>query len=201
MPCSQQTFKYDIKPIDFISNTIELYDEDFHNKIDESFYTFDISNNSYTYIEETYSNKYWSIPRIYLGNMIKSYGGRLEYELRVDSRGRFIRKEDIIVENVDGRKIYWQSNSDLSDFNVSFDEKENWFSEDGSRANKADIMSILANVDRILIRASQFLPFETSSITNLVLFSTSETPTYPEDGNAIEVCTCPRGYLGTSCEV
>lgn len=57
-------------------------------------------------VPEQRETLYWSLPSIFTGNKIKSYGGKLEYNQKYTSSGRFIPDRDIILIG-NGVTLYW----------------------------------------------------------------------------------------------
>jgi len=83
-------------------------------------------------------------------------------------------------------------------------EDEQWTTQErGSArpATRSDFMTVLSNLEHILILATPKIPTERTSISNVILESavTTRTPgaTHASD---IELCQCPPGYTGNSCE-
>jgi hypothetical protein len=64
----------------------------------------------YTFRPSTTERWYWSLPRTYTGNKIKSYGGRLEFTQRYTQRPQavYVPDRDIIIIG-NGVTIYWSN--------------------------------------------------------------------------------------------
>jgi hypothetical protein len=68
-------------------------------------------------------------------------------------------------------------------------------------ASRADLLTVLSDVQAILVRASLSSQTRSSHISDVSL--DTAVPQYTEQGLVTEVenCHCPPGYRGTSCEV
>jgi len=68
-------------------------------------------------------------------------------------------------------------------------------------ASRADMLTVLSDVEAILVRASHSPQTRNTYISDVSL--DTAVPQYTEQGLVTEVenCHCPPGYRGTSCEV
>ncbi|PIO37467.1 hypothetical protein AB205_0171200, partial [Aquarana catesbeiana] len=139
---------------------------------------------------------YWEAPSSYLGNKLTSYGGFLRYTVSYD----------IPVESLDGELVY---NVDLvmqpyEEYTAEIKLlPENFLDFYTKRPVDRDrLMTVLANINRLLIRATY--NNAKSAVTRLssVTLDTA-TPNVIDLLPAVQVenCECPPGYAGTSCEV
>ncbi|XP_017851563.1 basement membrane-specific heparan sulfate proteoglycan core protein isoform X4 [Drosophila busckii] len=202
--CSSASLYRQLIPVDFIDSKPLITDED-GVEMDKST-EFDIINNMYIYAYPSYSIKYWSLRGKVLGNKLNSYGGELQYTLLVESNGQFQPGSDVILIG-NGIRLIWSrpsEDSHLNDYRVRLHETDQWRRKDrGSieMATRNDFMTVLANLEHILIRANPKIPTERSSIANVILESSIDVQA-PGSRHAvdIEVCKCPAGYTGNSCE-
>lgn len=67
-------------------------------------------------------------------------------------------------------------------------------------ASREEILMVLANIDSILIRATQSSNTLTTRLSDIALDTGVDTNTGKPRASNIEVCRCPEGYRGTSCE-
>lgn len=67
-------------------------------------------------------------------------------------------------------------------------------------ASREDILTALASIDAILIRAQQSSDTESSYLSDITLDTAVEQYTGQAKTSEVEVCRCPPGYRGTSCE-
>ncbi|XP_040920197.1 laminin subunit alpha-2 isoform X3 [Toxotes jaculatrix] len=155
---------------------------------------------------------YWNAPGLYLGNKLSAYGGIVVYTVSytTDQQDqmalRVTSEPDLIIEGggmkiVDrrfGQPLYPPSPST----NHIVLLPENFLVSDTAQLiSRRDFLSVLANVTRVMVRASYST--EPSAVYRLHSFSMQvANPTAREDrrASAVEMCSCPPGYAGTSCE-
>ncbi|XP_070144253.1 basement membrane-specific heparan sulfate proteoglycan core protein isoform X4 [Drosophila kikkawai] len=195
-------------PVDFILTPPLLTDEngDIEGDVSQDL-RHDLATNMYTYSHLTYLPKYWSLRGSLLGNQLLAYGGLLQYRLVVESYGTYQPGYDVILSG-NGLKLIWSrsdGDSEAEAYSVRLHEDENWQRKDrGSArpASRSDFMSVLSNLEAILIRATPKVPTERTSIGDIIL-ETAVSVAMPGAIHAadIEVCQCPPAYTGNSCEV
>ncbi|XP_053952208.1 basement membrane-specific heparan sulfate proteoglycan core protein isoform X5 [Anastrepha ludens] len=203
--CNSASLYRQLIPVDFISSQPLITDGE-GNIVDTENLSFDLPTNMYTYSFTSYTEKYWSLRGSVLGNQLYSYGGHLSYALDVDSYGHYEPGTDVILIG-NGMKLLWSRSSDEqedTEYRVRLHEDENWLRNERGhsvRASRLDIMSVLANLEHILIRATPKIPTTRTSIRDVILESAVEHRT-PDAQLAVEVevCSCPAGYSGNSCE-
>ncbi|XP_021927336.1 basement membrane-specific heparan sulfate proteoglycan core protein isoform X6 [Zootermopsis nevadensis] len=153
---------------------------------------------------------FWSLPPAFTGNRITSYGGNLTVTqlYRTLPGASYSSDTDIIIYG-SGISIYW-TNIDqiIPDRAVAFSVPlvENfWRRLDqvaGQKvASRADLLTVLSDVEAILVRASHSSQTRSTYISDVSL--DTAVPQYTEQGLVTEVenCHCPPGYRGTSCEL
>uniref|UniRef100_A0A671KB74 Laminin subunit alpha-2-like n=1 Tax=Sinocyclocheilus anshuiensis TaxID=1608454 RepID=A0A671KB74_9TELE len=154
---------------------------------------------------------YWSAPSAYLHKKLLAYGGRLVYSLSYDTESkddpvRIISAPDVIIEGSGLRMIDNSSGVAVYPFSTAerrIDLLPESFLHHASRlpVSKRDFHSVLNNIERLLLRASYAQ--EHSAIYRLGRVSMSVAAEGSGSGvqaRAVEVCQCPPGYDGTSCE-
>ncbi|XP_075155748.1 terribly reduced optic lobes isoform X13 [Haematobia irritans] len=203
--CRSASLYRQLIPVDFLSNK-PLYTDEEGLVADTENLSFDIARNEYTYSYTSYTPKYWSLRGSVLGNQLYSYGGELSYQLNVDSYGHYEPGNDVILIG-NGMKLIWSrpaSEQENTEYSIRLHEDENWHTiQRGAmeRASRVDFMNVLSNLEHILIRATPKIPTTRTAISDVILESAVETPqpgaTHAVD---IELCTCPPGYTGSSCE-
>ena len=67
------------------------------------------------------------------------------------------------------------------------------------RASRTDLMRVLSNLEAILVRASHSEGMTATYISDIALDTAADNINGPR-ATQVEVCACPRGYSGTSCE-
>jgi hypothetical protein len=213
--CREGNFFYEQIPV-FIEperHGFTLTDQYQTQRVDNGFQVNTFVNEiGYTFRPSTTERWYWSLPRTYTGNKIKSYGGRLEFTQRYTQRPQavYVPDRDIIIIG-NGVTIYWSNpQAQIPDVankvSVVLNPSANWQRLDGNQgpslASREDIMTVLANIDVILIRAQQSSDTESGYISDITLDTAIEQNTLSPQPQAIEVevCRCPQGYQGSSCE-
>lgn len=80
----------------------------------------------------------------------------------------------------------------------------NWFRNEQNGglkpASREDILIVLANIDSILIRATPSSDTGTAYLSDIALDTAVEQYTGKPRATSVEVCKCPVGYRGSSCE-
>ncbi|XP_051970169.1 laminin subunit alpha-1 [Xyrauchen texanus] len=157
---------------------------------------------------------YWRLPQQYHGNKLLSYGGKLFYtvaffalegyglanhEPQVLMRGGHLRKLVIYTD------IPAPENSVRTTQEVPLTEhKWKYFNSVSDKAvSHADFMSVLSNVEYIIIKASYGSGLQQSRICNISMETALEADEVPQGGETarlVETCECPRGYAGLSCQ-
>nr|XP_051711301.1 laminin subunit alpha-2 isoform X4 [Oryctolagus cuniculus] len=154
---------------------------------------------------------YWSAPAPYLGNKLPAAGGQLTFTISYDLEEE---EEDIerilqlmiILEGNDLRistaqeEVYLQPSEEHVHTLLL---KEESFGRHGTHfpVSRREFMTVLANVERILIQITY--SFVMDAIFRLSSVNLESAVPYPTDANvaaAVEVCQCPPGYSGSSCE-
>uniref|UniRef100_A0A8C1YKN0 Laminin subunit alpha 2 n=1 Tax=Cyprinus carpio TaxID=7962 RepID=A0A8C1YKN0_CYPCA len=152
---------------------------------------------------------YWSAPSAYLHKKLLAYGGRLEYSLSYDTESkddpvRIISAPDVIIEVC----LMIDSSSGVAVYPFSTAERRidllpESFLHQASRlpVSKRDFHSVLNNIERLLLRASYAQEHSAIYRYTAVLMSVAtEGSGSGVQARAVEVCQCPPGYDGTSCE-
>ncbi|KAM4601168.1 laminin subunit alpha-2 [Polymixia lowei] len=159
------------------------------------------------------SSYYWSAPELYLGNKLSAYGGSLVYTVsyttdqQQQTAVRVTSQPDLIIEGggikmIDrrfGQPVYPSSPSTN---HVALLPENFLASETGQPISRRDFLSVLANVTGVLVRASYST--DPSAVYRLHAFSmevSSPSARGEKRSSAVEICSCPAGYAGTSCEM
>uniref|UniRef100_A0A8C3RNL2 Laminin subunit alpha 2 n=1 Tax=Chelydra serpentina TaxID=8475 RepID=A0A8C3RNL2_CHESE len=150
---------------------------------------------------------YWSAPSPYLGNKITAAGGHLKFTVSYDLTGQeeavqTILQSDIILEGAGLRISTSKEGIHLQPFEEHTEEvvlKPDLFTVHGtdSPVSKREFMTVLANIKRLLIRAtySYGMDSHTNCLTNLFSFLQSCWPRHRRVnatifGGICEPCTC-----------
>lgn len=93
----------------------------------------------------------------------------------------------------------------LQKVSVPLHPSANWHRRDQNRetkpASREDILIVLANIDWILIRATQSSDTANAYLSDITLDTAVKQYTTLGRAVGVEVCNCPPGYRGTSCEL
>lgn len=155
---------------------------------------------------------YWLAPKEYRGNRLTSYGGKLDYAItfikgRGDLSGSYTADVDVILEGGGirigkGERFFRES----TPHHLSVPLQEHgWYHVSlngifGETVTKENFMTILANVEKLMIRGT----YHTRQLeSRLMMVAMSHADERGKDGvrvNAVERCSCPDGYSGLSCE-
>ncbi|XP_076014482.1 laminin subunit alpha-1 [Genypterus blacodes] len=160
---------------------------------------------------------YWRLPRQFESSQLLSYGGLLSYvvtfyaedgiglanqEPQVMMRGGILRKLVIYTDMVA------PSNGIRTQHDISLTEhKWKYFNSVSDKAvSRSDFMSVLSNIQYVIIKASYGSRLQQSRILNITMETAVEAEEVEgsegERGVArlIESCDCPPGYAGLSCQ-
>ncbi|XP_006885094.1 PREDICTED: laminin subunit alpha-2-like [Elephantulus edwardii] len=155
---------------------------------------------------------YWSAPAAYLGNKLTAAGGQLtftiSYDLEEEENDTERTLQFMIILEGSGLKIntaqdevYLQPSEEHISV-LSF--KEELFTIHGTNVpvSRKEFMTVLASLKRLLIQTTYSLGMD--AIFRLSAVTLESAVPYATDGgiiaNAVEVCQCPPGYSGSSCE-
>ncbi|XP_055037654.2 laminin subunit alpha-1 [Misgurnus anguillicaudatus] len=156
---------------------------------------------------------YWRLPRQYHGNKLLSYGGILSYtaaffardgvglanhEPQVLMRGGHLRKLVIYTD------VPAPENGIRTRHEVPLTEhKWKYFNSVSEKAvSHMDFMSVLSNVEYIIIKASYGTGLQQSRISNISMETAVDADEFDggEIARLVEMCECPLGYAGLSCQ-
>lgn len=87
---------------------------------------------------------------------------------------------------------------------VAIHPNSRWTRIDENRAprpaSREDILMALANIDAILVRATPSANTVATHLSDITLDTAVDTYTGQAKASNVEICRCPPGYRGTSCE-
>ncbi|XP_062292940.1 laminin subunit alpha-2 [Scomber scombrus] len=155
---------------------------------------------------------YWNAPGLFLGNKLSAYGGGVVYTVSytIDQREqiaiRVTSEPDLIIEGggfkiIDrryGQPVYPSSPSTN---HIALLPENFLSSETKEPISRRDFLSVLANVSSVMVRASYST--DLSAVYRLHLFSmqvANPSASGQSTASAVEICSCPPGYAGNSCE-
>ncbi|XP_072011491.1 basement membrane-specific heparan sulfate proteoglycan core protein isoform X5 [Engystomops pustulosus] len=147
---------------------------------------------------------YWSLPKVFLGDKVTSYGGTLRYTLTYTSgiRGSPLPDADVQITGNDITLVAYQTElrpRESKTFEIAFRESQ-WKRPDGQQATREHLMMVLADLDEILIRASYSTDMISAGITGVSMEAAGPSYTSLPQALEVEECRCPPGYRGLSCQ-
>ncbi|XP_015413308.1 PREDICTED: laminin subunit alpha-2 isoform X1 [Myotis davidii] len=158
---------------------------------------------------------FWSAPAPYLGNKLTAAGGQLTFTISYDLEEEEEEEEEktarvlqlmIILEGKDLRISTAHEEVELRPSEDHIHElplKEGSFTIHGTDfpVSRKEFMTVLVDLKRILIQITDSLGVD--AIYRLSSVGLDSAVPYHTDGgfaSAVEVCQCPPGYTGSSCE-
>ncbi|KAJ8669684.1 hypothetical protein QAD02_000943, partial [Eretmocerus hayati] len=174
--------------------------------------------------EVEYRSPYWLAPKIYAGNHLSSYGSNLSVLvswiiMRGDTSGKPTSEPDVVLIGKNGMRIAYGDESHPGQeakievpllerdwyhvhirpdtmHSSSHSHKKNYR---GNSVTRQQMLSVLSDLKYVLIRAQYHTEQIEGSIKSLVL-PVGEISTEYGKESLVEVCSCPLGYSGLSCE-
>ena len=168
---------------------------------------------------------YWIAPKTYHGNRLGSYGGKLTYSIMWDEEKKDkvfnngferLNTDPDITLSGGGISIGWVSKDHStvnSNITIEVTLMESDFYNQGTKTqiSREEMLTVLKDLDDIKIKASYPVAVSEIMIQNVRLqdidLDDQLAPGYsPEEAkpfsysSRVEVCTCPEGHYGTSCE-
>lgn len=147
---------------------------------------------------------YWSLPPRFLGNQLPSYNGFLNFTVENEAYGGYQPDQDVIIRG-NGITLFWmRGNPDERVTTARLRETEWQTSErtGGPKvASRAELLTVLSNLESILIRATVREGASEAHISDVSLDTAVPQNTGQDPVPDVETCRCPEGYTGSSCEV
>ncbi|KAM9261102.1 laminin subunit alpha-2 [Cariama cristata] len=154
---------------------------------------------------------YWSAPSSYLGNKVAAAGGHLKFTVSYDfteedETVHLMVQSDVIIEGGGLRISTPEGGIHLQPYEEHTEEivlKPESFSVHGTDVpvSRREFMTVLADVKRILIRATYSNGMNAIyRLRSVSIEAADHTSTGRKVASAVELCDCPPGYDGTSCE-
>ncbi|XP_050453317.1 basement membrane-specific heparan sulfate proteoglycan core protein isoform X8 [Cataglyphis hispanica] len=163
----------------------------------------------YRYPDSRSRRLFWSLPSVFTGNKVKSYGGNLTLTQHITAYpgAQSYKDQDILLIG-NGITLFWTNPTELQPdipltYSVPLKENE-WkrLTTEGPRsASRTDLMIVLSNLEAILVRASHSERMTATYISDISMDTAVENLTGERRATQIEACRCPTGYTGTSCEI
>uniref|UniRef100_A0A672UXB2 Laminin subunit alpha-2 n=1 Tax=Strigops habroptila TaxID=2489341 RepID=A0A672UXB2_STRHB len=146
---------------------------------------------------------YWSAPSSYLGNKVAAAGGHLKFTVSYD----FTKEEETVQLMGGGLRIstpkggiHLQPSEEHTEEIVLKPESFSVYGTDVP-VSRREFMTLLANVKRILLRATYSNGMNAIyRLRSVSIEAADHTSAGRKVASAVELCDCPPGYDGTSCE-
>ncbi|EPQ08178.1 Laminin subunit alpha-1 [Myotis brandtii] len=157
---------------------------------------------------------YWRLPEQFQGDQLLAYGGKLKYSVAFYSSngmGTFNLEPQVLIRGGRTRKQVIYMDAPAPENGVRQEQeaemKENYWKYFNSVSEKpvtrSDFMSVLSNIEYILIKASYGQGLQQSRISDISLEvgrKADELPPGREAASLLEKCLCPPGTAGFSCQ-
>ncbi|XP_066538803.1 laminin subunit alpha-1 [Hoplias malabaricus] len=157
---------------------------------------------------------YWRLPQHFQGSKLLSYGGELSYSMlfaALDGSGLSNHEPQVLMRGGHLKKLVIYTDMPAPENGVRTtqrisltEHKWKYFNAVSEKAvSHADFLSILSNVEYIIIKASYGTDLQQSRISNISMETAVEADEAPEStkvARLVEACECPPGYAGLSCQ-
>ncbi|XP_006164208.1 laminin subunit alpha-1 [Tupaia chinensis] len=157
---------------------------------------------------------YWRLPKIFQGDQLMAYGGKLKYTIAFyssDGVGTYNFEPQVLIKGGRIRKQVIYMDAPAPENGVRQEQevamKENFWKYFNSVSEKpvtrSDFMSVLSNIEYILIKASYGQGLQQSRISGISLeVGRKAEALHPkrEVASLLENCLCPPGTAGFSCQ-
>uniref|UniRef100_A0A6J0SY58 Laminin subunit alpha-3 n=1 Tax=Pogona vitticeps TaxID=103695 RepID=A0A6J0SY58_9SAUR len=201
------TNKSKIKFVDMRNWLLEAVDSGMNIPV-----TFNPSSNSVVAdvqeLPPSVSSLYWVAPSSYLGEKLSSYGGYLTYQVKsfgLPSEGMTLleKRPDVQLTGQQMKIIYVDPNSPLPDKHyyrsVQLLEGNFRHASNNSLVSREELMIVLSRLEGLRIRGLYFTESQRLSLGEVGLEETTNTGN-GDVAYAVEICSCPPGYMGDSCQ-
>ncbi|XP_060518138.1 basement membrane-specific heparan sulfate proteoglycan core protein isoform X3 [Cylas formicarius] len=210
--CSESNFYVEQIPVTILEDHgFTLTDQYYRQRIASGFNLNPSLNEiGFNFAPSQRERMYWSLPSIFTGNKLKSYGGKLEFMQRYLDfpHATYVPDKDVIITG-NSVVVYWTNPQDLrpeivNSVSIRLHPSAGWYRLDQNRAprpaSREDLLIVLANIETILVRATLSTDTSSTYLSDITLDTAVDINTGKPRASTIEVCRCPQGYRGTSCE-
>uniref|UniRef100_A0A914WHN0 Basement membrane-specific heparan sulfate proteoglycan core protein n=1 Tax=Plectus sambesii TaxID=2011161 RepID=A0A914WHN0_9BILA len=146
---------------------------------------------------------YWKLAEPFTGNKVTAYGGYIKYVFRYSGTGSPNSEPDVILRGNDITLHYIHRDPSRTDQDNTVEItmfEDRWQRVDGQPATREHLLMTLADLDTFLIKMSYVDRTESSSLLRVEMQYANERDSGLARASAVEMCRCPPGYIGTSCE-
>uniref|UniRef100_A0A158R3R0 Basement membrane proteoglycan n=1 Tax=Syphacia muris TaxID=451379 RepID=A0A158R3R0_9BILA len=152
---------------------------------------------------------YWKLPQRFLGNKVSitAYGGKMTFQLRFSCSGRINNEPLVVIKGNGMTLVYRPQNPETTfvtdeAFNITVNTYEtNYYHLNGQRSTREELMMTLVDLDAYLIRATHCFGQQVTSLGDVTWEVAVNRITNGGMALEVEMCNCPPGYIGTSCEM
>jgi hypothetical protein len=177
-----------------------------------------IQNNKleFNQYDDEYKNQelYFIAPNKFKGNKLTSYGGNLTFKIHFEGSSQInerTKKLSVRLIGV-GTDFIYHSYSNFGPYKESkivilLREESFRRFDDDTPIERYEFLMALSNIEHIMIRASFVSRQYSVSLDDVSMSYGENFANSKNDGSinhkalSVEVCQCPIGYAGTSCEV
>lgn len=156
---------------------------------------------------------YWRLPQQYHGNKLLSYGGKLSYTVAffaLDGVGLANHEPQVLMRGGHLWKLVIYTDVPAPENGIRSrqevpltEHKWKYFNSVSETAvSHTDFMSVLSNVEYVIIKASYGTGLQQSRISNISMETAVDAEEFDggEGARLVETCECPLGYDGLSCQ-
>uniref|UniRef100_A0A8C3LGM6 Basement membrane-specific heparan sulfate proteoglycan core protein n=1 Tax=Chrysolophus pictus TaxID=9089 RepID=A0A8C3LGM6_CHRPC len=153
---------------------------------------------------------YWRLPQQFQGDQLMAYGGKLRYSVAfyaLDGFGTSNFEPQILMKGGRTSKLVIYVDSPSPENGIRSEKevemKEYFNSVSAQPVSRSDFMSVLSNIEYILIKAAYGQGLQQSRIANIsmeIAVKFEEMHVGRSKAHLIEQCSCPAGYAGFSCQ-
>ncbi|KAL2085445.1 hypothetical protein ACEWY4_018765 [Coilia grayii] len=157
---------------------------------------------------------YWRLPTHFQGHKLLSYGGKLSYSVifyAMDGAGLTNYEPQVLIRGGHLKKLVIYTDMPTPENGIKTQQhvpltehKWKYFNSVSEKpVSHSDFMSVLSNIEYIIIKASYGTGLQQSRIANISMdmaMDAEDEPEGAETARLIEMCECPRGYAGLSCQ-
>ncbi|VDP08630.1 unnamed protein product, partial [Soboliphyme baturini] len=145
---------------------------------------------------------YWALPSLFLNNKVTSYGGSLDFTINFRGYGADDVSPMVVMRGND-MSIFYHHETPVPanvDYTVHVPLIENhWTREDNQPVTREHLMTVLSDLHTVLLKMTQKKNMETISLKEVSMDVATEEFSN-QKAVKVELCHCPQGYAGTSCE-
>ncbi|XP_064610527.1 LOW QUALITY PROTEIN: basement membrane-specific heparan sulfate proteoglycan core protein-like [Liolophura sinensis] len=167
--------------------------------------TGEFSFDNFREVQRERESLFFALPAKFKGDKVSSYGGKLTFTLEYTASEEGSKYMDVDVEIVSGnQRMYLLFDPSISRgqtqrYEITMDESS-FRMVDGSMPSREGFLSIVANIEAFLIRATYETVMVSATIRDVSLDIAVPQPTGLGEAPMVESCSCPEGYSGLSCQ-